>query len=192
MEVLAKLRFLRMAPRKVRLVVDTIRGLPVEKAEYQLTFLEKRATAPVFKLLKSAVANAENNFKLKKDNLYIKRAIAEEGPTLKRFQPRAFGRATPIRKRSTHILIVLEEKVGKEKEELGKKKSELKAKSSSLPKEKEIEKVSSPEEIPSEDKGKAVFEEKIKEKGRLEEGLSKMSLKRAKGFAKRIFRRKST
>ncbi len=192
MEIKAKAKYVRISPRKVRAVLDLIKGLDVVEARNQLMFVKKRAKEPILKVLDSAIANAETNFKIKKDNLYIKRAIAEEGPTLKRFQPRAFGRATPIRKRSTHILIVLEEKVKKEKEELGKKKSELKAKSSSLPKEKEIEKVSSPEEIPSEDKGKAVFEEKIKEKGRLEEGLSKMSLKRAKGFAKRIFRRKST
>lgn len=109
MEVSAKLRFLRMSPQKVRLVVDIVRGLPVERAEHQLLFSRKGASQPVIKLLKSAIANAENNFKLNKDNLFIKKITVDEGPTLKRWRARAFGRAGMIRKRSSHITIILDE-----------------------------------------------------------------------------------
>ncbi len=109
MEVKAKLRYLRMSPRKVRLVVDVIRGMEVNKALAQLRVINKWAAQPLAKLLQSAVANAKNNFELEKDNLYIKEIRVDEGPTLHRWQPRARGRATPIRKRSSHISVVLDE-----------------------------------------------------------------------------------
>jgi len=96
-----------MAPRKVRLVVDSIRGLPVNEALTRLSFLKKDAARPVMKLLQSAIANAENNFKLAKSDLVVKKITADGGPTLSRFRPRAMGRAAPIRKRTTHINIVL-------------------------------------------------------------------------------------
>ena len=99
-----------MSPRKVRLVVNTIRGLSVSAAETRLSFLPKLAAQPVLKLLRSAVANAEHNFKLDKSNLYVRHIVADGGPTLKRFRPRAFGRAAPIRKRTTHISLILAEK----------------------------------------------------------------------------------
>ncbi|MBU0540522.1 50S ribosomal protein L22 [Patescibacteria group bacterium] len=107
MDVHATLRYLRMAPRKVRLVVDSIRGLPVNEALTRLSFLKKDAARPVMKLLQSAIANAENNFKLAKSDLVVKKITADGGPTLSRFRPRAMGRAAPIRKRTTHINIVL-------------------------------------------------------------------------------------
>ena len=110
MEVKAYLRFLRMSPRKVRLVVDTIRGLSVAAAETKLHFVPKLASEPVLKLLLSAVANANHNFHLQKEDLYVKSIVADGGPTLKRFRARAFGRAAPIRKRTTHIMIVLADK----------------------------------------------------------------------------------
>ncbi|MFH0951707.1 MAG: 50S ribosomal protein L22 [Patescibacteria group bacterium] len=110
MEVIAKLRYLKMAPRKVRLVIDEVRGLSVKTAEAKLRFMPKWAAMPVLKLLSSAVANAINNHKLDKVNLYIKSIQADEGPPLKRFKPRAFGRVSPIKKRSTHITLVLDEK----------------------------------------------------------------------------------
>lgn len=111
MEVKAKLNKLRMAPRKVRLVVDVVRGMDAIKATEQLSFLKKRAAAPVLKLLNSAIANAENNLKLKKDNLYVKQIFVDEGFTLHRWKPRAMGRATPIQKKSSQVTIVLAEKV---------------------------------------------------------------------------------
>ena len=96
-----------MSPRKVRLVINAIRGLPVAAAETRLLFLPKLASEPVLKLLRSAIANAEHNFHLKKDDLVVKTITADGGPTLSRSRPRAFGRAAPIRKRTTHINITL-------------------------------------------------------------------------------------
>ncbi len=96
-----------MSPRKVRLVVNTVRGLTVADAETRLTFLPKLAAKPVLKLLRSAVANAEHNFKLDKKDLYVRHITADGGPTLKRWRARAFGRAAPIRKRTTHITLIL-------------------------------------------------------------------------------------
>lgn len=109
MEVRAHLRYLRLAPRKVRLVVNLVRGLPVDQAVDQLSVLPKRASLPVLKLLNSAVANAEHNFKLQRKDLRIKSIVANEGPRLKRYQPRAFGRAAEILKKMTHVTIVLED-----------------------------------------------------------------------------------
>lgn len=103
-----------MSPRKVRLVVNAVRGLPVRAAETRLNFLPKLAAQPVLKLLRSAMANAEHNFHLDKETLFIKTITADGGPTLSRSRPRAFGRAAPIRKRTTHINLVLsDEKIGK-------------------------------------------------------------------------------
>lgn len=111
MEVKAYLRHLRISPRKVRLVVDIIRGMGAEQAQTQLEFINKRATEPVLKLLNSALANAEHNFNLEKENLYISKIFVDEGATLKRARPRAMGRSAPIRKRTSHITVILDEKV---------------------------------------------------------------------------------
>ena len=108
MQVKAKARFIRMSARKVRLVVDLIRGAHVSKAQTQLRFANKAAAEPVLKLLNSAIANATNNFNLNKDDLVITSIMVDEGPTLDRFHPRAHGRAMPIRKRSSHISIIIE------------------------------------------------------------------------------------
>lgn len=120
MEVFAKARFIRMTPRKVRLVIDVIRGMDVTRAKAQLTFMKKDAAEPVLKLLESAVANAEHNFQLSRENLYVKAIMADGGPALKRWTPKAFGRAAPIKKRMSHISITLAEKVEGAKK--GKKK----------------------------------------------------------------------
>lgn len=109
MDVIAKLRFLRMSPRKVRLVVNAVRGQHVLLAQQRLGFMANAAARPVLKLLNSAVANAEHNFKLEQANLLIKQAFVDQGPALKRWHPRAFGRAAEILKRSSHITIVLGE-----------------------------------------------------------------------------------
>ena len=109
MKVDAKLNYLRISPRKVRLVADLIRGRRVSEAENRLQFTSKRATKPMAKLLKSAVSNAEHNFDLKKDNLYISEIRVDEGPTLKRWRPRARGATNQIQKKTSHITIVLEE-----------------------------------------------------------------------------------
>ncbi len=109
METKAKLRYLRMSPRKVRLVVDLVRGMEVGAAVKQLKFSSKRAALPVLKLINSAVANAENNFKLKKDNLFIKEIKVDQGPALKRWRARAMGRAASIKKFTSHVTVVLAE-----------------------------------------------------------------------------------
>ncbi len=107
MEVKAYAKNIRMSPRKVRLVIDVIRGMNVSKAETQLRFLKKAAALPVLKLMNSAVANAEHNFKLNKSDLIVKTIMADGGPVIKRFTPKAFGRSAPIRKRTSHITLIL-------------------------------------------------------------------------------------
>lgn len=103
----AQLRHLRMSPRKVRLILDVIRGLHVDLAEQQLSFSRKAAARPVLKLLRSAIANAQNNLQLQRKELFVKTVFADGGPTLKRYRPRAMGASAPIRKRTSHITIVL-------------------------------------------------------------------------------------
>jgi large subunit ribosomal protein L22 len=109
MEVKAKLRFVRVGPRKARLVADMIRGKGSEEALNILTFTKKAAAKILIKLLKSAIANATQK-KMDVDRLFVKRITVDQGPTMKRFMPRALGRATTIRKRTSHISIVLDEK----------------------------------------------------------------------------------
>ena len=110
MESIAKARHVRIAPRKVRLVMDMVRGKPVDEALATLGLVRKAAAPVLVKIIKSAVANAENNHEMSTDGLVIKRAFVDEGPTLRRFMPRAMGRATMIRKRTSHITVVLSEK----------------------------------------------------------------------------------
>ncbi len=107
MDVRAKARYVRISPRKVRLVLDAVRNLHPEKAVIHLSLMPQKSARPVRKLIESAIANAENNFKLKKADLKIKSLVADEGPTIKRWRPRAFGRAAMIRKRTSHISVVL-------------------------------------------------------------------------------------
>ena len=107
MEVIAQLRGLRMSPRKVRLVANMVRRMDVAVAETQLKFYNKAASKPLLKLLQSAMANAEHNFKLDPSKLWIRHLTVDGGPTLKRWRSRAFGRAAPIRKRTAHVVIKL-------------------------------------------------------------------------------------
>lgn len=107
MESLASLRYLRQSARKVRLVVDQIRGMKVEDAVAQLEVSTRAAARPLLKLLHSAIANATNNKNLTKETLRIKTMKVNEGPTLGRFRARAFGRAAAIRKRTSHVHLVL-------------------------------------------------------------------------------------
>ena len=174
-----------MSPRKVRLVVNVIRGLMAEKAEYELLFLQQKAARPVLKLLKSAVANAENNFQLKKDNLFIKKITVDEGPALKRWRPRAFGRAAMFKKRSSHVTIVLDElkQMAKPKKQRKPAKAAVKAKTSE-PRQPSVEKrpVVSYDEIKHEAKGKG-------EKGALPEAQKKKSFISFKSIKERFTRR---
>ncbi len=109
-EARAVLRYARISPRKVKIVNDLIRNKPVGEAMGILNNTPKAASELLIKLLGSAVANAENNFSMSRDNLYISEIYANEGPTLKRIRPRAQGRAFRIMKRTSHITIVVKEK----------------------------------------------------------------------------------
>ena len=129
MKVKAKLNNLRISPRKVRLVIDLVRGLNVSEARMQLNFLVKKSSTPILKLVDSAVANAKNNFGLDESNLYIAEIFAGEGPVLKRIMPRAMGRAFHIMKRTSHVTIVLDERVkSEENKEISSKKDTDKTK----------------------------------------------------------------
>jgi large subunit ribosomal protein L22 len=103
-------RHIRISPRKVRQVVDLIRGKKVSDALAILQFTPKGATEPVTKVLQSAVANAEHNYEMDADTLFVKEIFVDQGATLKRIKPRAMGRADQIRKRTSHITVVVGEK----------------------------------------------------------------------------------
>jgi large subunit ribosomal protein L22 len=109
MEARAITRFVRLSPRKVRLVVDQIRGKGVEEALNILKFVPKRSAGVIAKTLRTAVANAENTQSVDVDRLYVKQAMVDEAGMWKRFMPRAQGRATRIRKRLSHITIIVDE-----------------------------------------------------------------------------------
>jgi large subunit ribosomal protein L22 len=177
MEVKAKVKNLRISPKKVRLVIDLIRGKDALKAQEMLRFIPKQAARPVLKLLNQAISSAENNFSLKAENLFIKKIIANEGQKLKRWRPRAFGRATPILKRATHVELILAEKVpssvsSKKKltQTLSKEKLKKSLKSLSL---KEIK------------KDKAISQKKLDEKNNLKKSdEKKLSYKKDKSLRK--------
>lgn len=109
MEARAHLRYARIAPRKVQIVMDMIRNQPVDKALAMMQYTPKAACEPLIKLVKSAAANAEHNFNMDKNNLYVAECFVTPGPTLKRVQPRAQGRAYRILKRTSHMTVVLKE-----------------------------------------------------------------------------------
>lgn len=194
MKVKAKAKFIRQSPTKIRLVADLIRKLPVGQALDQLKFSGKRAAGPVIKLIESAMANAEHNFELAKDNLFVKEITIDQGPTLKRWMPRAHGRATPIRKKLSHINLVLEEIKPSGKAAAKKTVLEAPVKLGVQPKKESSVKIkeSVKEEI-VEPKG-----EEMKEKGKVitdprmegRRGHAKAE-GGAKGFAAKMFRRKS-
>lgn len=117
MDIKVQLNNIRIAPRKSRQVVDLIRGKDAAQARALLEFTIKRPADPVLKLLKSALASAKNDFKLQETNLYVSKITVDEGPKLKRSFPMSRGRAYPIMKRTSHIVLVLSEKVSKVKEE---------------------------------------------------------------------------
>lgn len=105
--VKATAKYVRISPTKVRQVTRLIVGQHVDEARRILSFADKRAATPLLKVLESAIANAENNDDLDPDDLVVANAYADEGPTLKRYQPRALGRAYRIRKRTSHITVVV-------------------------------------------------------------------------------------
>jgi large subunit ribosomal protein L22 len=107
MEARAQARYARVTPMKARRVVDLIRGLPASEAQAVLRFAPQAASEPVSKVLASAIANAEHNSQLDPESLWVSEAYVDEGPTIKRFRPRAQGRAYRIRKRTSHITVVV-------------------------------------------------------------------------------------
>ena len=112
MEARATARYVRVSPRKARLVVDLIRGKSAAEAATILRFTDKAVAEVVGKVLASAVANAEHNLKIGPETLFVSEAFVNEGPTLKRIRPRAMGRAFRIRKRSSHITVVVKQREG--------------------------------------------------------------------------------
>ncbi len=178
MSVIAKLNYLRIAPRKVRLVADLIRKDKVEHAERILNFTVKKAAKPIAKLLKTAIADARNNFHLNTNNLYISKIIVNEGPKYKRWRPRSRGMANQIEKRTSHITLILDEiKPTKRIKKTGRKKGTEKKILSA----KNVETKESPTES-----GIKVRQPKL----RPEIELSKPKPKIERGI-KRIFRRKA-
>lgn len=192
METRATAKFIKMSPRKVRLVVDIVRGLTATKALDQLKFMPKLASGPVKKLIKSGLANAINNYELDENNLFIKEIKVDEGPTIKRWLPRAHGRATTLRKRTSHISLVIAE-----------------MKDSGI---KEAKKHAAPEPIKLETKAKEaegikakktskeskINKDNLTEAGKIQDsrnegrvGHTKIEGSSNKGFSSKIFRRKS-
>ncbi len=173
MEITAKAKFIRTSPRKTRLVVDLVRGMKVKDALDQLRFVNKKVGHDIKKLVESGIANATHNYELDKDNLFIKEIRVDEGPTLKRWMPRAHGRATTIRKRTSHILLKISEV---------KDSGDVKAKKQEVEAPVKLDSVKKEEEDVN-----TVKNEKKDSKGSNKKDESKSS----KGFAGKIFRRKS-
>ncbi len=203
MQAKAKLRFLRMSPKKVRLIADLVRGLTVENAISQLNFINKAAKKPLLKLLNSAIANAENNLELKKDNLYIKEIFIDEAGSLKRWQPRAHGRATPIKKRMSNIILLLEE-IKPTKQKVKKvKKAKKQAKPIKLSSIDEIKggkkavkdlegiKEKSIPEGHDKEIDKEIHDVRLEGKHRHKQQEDKRQMKKKKGFIKKFFSRKA-
>ncbi len=110
MDVKAVSKYIRLSPRKVRQVVDLIRGKSVDEALAILRYTPKRASEVVTKVVKSATANAENNLQMSKDELFVTACYVDQGPTYKRYKPRAMGRADLLRRRTSHITVVVGDK----------------------------------------------------------------------------------
>jgi large subunit ribosomal protein L22 len=141
MQVKASLKNYRRSARKVRELARVLRGMEIDKAVSQLLVWDKGSCKDLLNLLKSAVANAENNFKLKEDNLYISEIKVNEGPTLKRWRPRAHGRAAQILKRTCHVELTLDERQDKSQKSVKSEKSENKSTTAKASVDKKAEKV---------------------------------------------------
>jgi len=172
MEVSAKITQLRISPRKVRSVTGILKGMDAMRAKSQLNYMARRSAKPLSKLLDSAMANAHNNFGLVKENLYIKEIKVDEGTKLKRFRPKGFGSTSPIEKKTSHVKIILDEKVPGMKAEPKKKAVEPETRREEKP-------VKTPEKKAAE-RAKPEVKKEIGKKGGF---LGKIS--------KRFFRRKA-
>jgi len=163
MEVRAYLRYLNIAPRKTRLVANLVKGMEVEKAKAQLLFCKKRAAKPILKLINSALANARNNLGID-GTFFIKEIRVDQGPMLKRWMPRAFGRATMIQRKTSHVTLVLEvkepRKIERKKEEKKEEVKEMKKEERKEVPEIEIEKSKKPKILKSLPSVKKIFRRK--------------------------------
>lgn len=170
MEIKASLNNFRTSAQKVRLVLDVVRKMRVDKALEQLTFLNKGASLPVKKLIASAAANAKSAYDIPVDNLFVKEIRADEGQTLKRWMPRAHGRATSLRKRSCHIHVTLGEI------------------NDSGPKEKKVLKIEAPVKLEAvaEEAKKTAKKAEVETKANHAKGEAKGT-----GFKQKVFRRKA-
>lgn len=181
MEFTASNNFTRTSPQKMRLVINAVRGRGVEDAQQQLQFLPHRAAKMFLTLLNSAIANAENNFGADRTNLYIATVMADAGPTIKRYMPRAMGRIAPLRSRTSKVKLILAERDPKKQRT-------------------EVAKPTAPEAIQLGDLAKAQeaakeTDAKTTEKGTAGKVTAKNTKatpepKNTKGFGQRIFRRK--
>lgn len=190
MKVIAKLNNLRVSPRKVRDTADMIRGCRVEEALYRLNSTVRRSNDSIAKLVNSAIANAKNNFGLKEDNLYISEITVNEGPTLKRWMPRAQGRATQILKRTSKIQVVLGElEITTE----AKKKEVKKEIKKSEPKKKVAKKVVKTEGVEKIEEKVAPRKEKISKDAKKahKEVESERKASRELGFDKKMYKKTS-
>ncbi|MFA5131304.1 MAG: 50S ribosomal protein L22 [Patescibacteria group bacterium] len=192
MEVKASLKHLRMSPRKARLVIDVVRSMPVTTALDQLKFINKKATDPVASLIRSAIANGVNTYSLEADNLYIKEIRSDEGVMLKRWMPRAHGRATSIRKRGCHLTLVLAEikESGKKEKKVLKtadpvKLEKLVADSAQTAKVTKAKKESKVKSAATAEKGTEIIDP------RMEGHHTHAKNEGGKGFSSKMFRRKS-
>ncbi|PIR44143.1 50S ribosomal protein L22 [Candidatus Wolfebacteria bacterium CG10_big_fil_rev_8_21_14_0_10_31_9] len=179
---IAKLNYLRIAPRKVRLMASLLRGMSVNEAEAQLITNSKRSSEPLLQLLRSAISNAKNN-QMNLEKLIVKEIRVDGGPMLKRWLPRAQGRATPIQKKSSHISIILEES---EKARVPRFKIEKqeRVKKSQLSK---IKKEQSAHKHDHEH----IHDHDHENENRKKEDIKEIKEAPKKGFAQRMFRRKS-
>ncbi len=191
MEVKASLNHLRMSPRKARLVIDVVRKMPVVAALDQLKFINKKATDPIASLVRSAVANGVNTYGLEVDNLYIKEIRSDEGVMLKRWMPRAHGRATSIRKRGCHLNVILAEikESGKKEKKVLKtadpvKLEKLVAESAQSAKGVKAKKESKVKNAAVSEKGTEIIDPRM-------EGHHTHAKVEGKGFSAKMFRRKA-
>ncbi len=174
MSVTIKAKYIRIAPRKVRLVVDMIRGEKAERAKSLLRFTVNKSAGPVLKLLNSGLTSAKNEFNWNESNLYIKKITVDEGPKLKRWMPRARGSASPIQKKTSHITMIIDEIEKTEEVIKKKKKSKVDTKT-----------------ISSLDEVKSVSLDDNNKKPERPEKKEKMKSVSEKGAKSKVFRRKS-
>jgi large subunit ribosomal protein L22 len=190
MKVIAELNNLRISPRKVKLVADLIKDMDAVEAVAQLDVAIKKTSGYMQKLLLSAIANAENNFGLSKNNLYVLEAVVGAGPTLKRWMPKAYGRAGQILKRTSKVRIILEERVEgkdrKSKEQMEKEKAErIKKATQELKKEEERRKDE------KKDEAKEAKTDKVSETKTKSTDKTKKTAEEPKSWKNKIFRRNS-